>query len=93
MVGSPWIFFVFHWKDLQRAKLRRLTTPTRKAASAYNVTVQGLHCVNEYSSYFHSGKPMSHVQHDVQSLWRGYRYGYRYIDIDMDIDIDIDIDT
>ena len=48
----------------------RLTTPTRKAASAYNVRMQGLECVNENSSYFGSGKPMSHVQHDVQRLRR-----------------------
>ena len=64
------MFLSISRKALQRAKLRRLTTPTRKAASAYNVTIQGLQCVNENSSYFRSGKPMSHVQHDVQRLRR-----------------------
>ena len=32
------MFLSISRKALQRAKLRRLTTPTRKAASAYNVT-------------------------------------------------------
>ena len=50
------MFLSISRKALQRAKLRRLTTPTRKAASAYNVTIQGLQCVNENSSYFRSGK-------------------------------------
>ena len=67
------MFLSISRKALQRAKLRRLTTPTRNAASAYNVTIQGLQCVNENSSYFRSGKPMSHVQHDVQNLRRGCR--------------------
>ena len=64
------MFLSISRKALQRAKLRRLTTPTRKAASAYNVTIQGLQCVNENLFYFRSGKPMSHVQHDVQRLRR-----------------------
>ena len=56
------MFLSISRKALQRAKLRRLTAPTRKAASAYSVTIQGLQCVNENSSYSRIGKPMSHVQ-------------------------------